>query len=260
MVMLWVRRDWPMHDISEEYLYSAHMLQHMMLSYFLPPLGADGHPDVAAAGAARRRSAVCVLDAALPSRWSPVCCSTPMVMIIHIPTGREHLGRQRAAALRPARPGRDVVAADVDAGVRAVPRVPDGPRSGNASTSSCSRWCRRCPAAWLTFAEGAVYHAYDIQYRLWGISVTARPAAGRRDHEDRRRALPVVDRDLHVLQAIRRWLQVRATTSRRIPPRSRRTTTSRSPPPTSSASSPPRRPRGRPARANSSASTPRVDR
>ncbi len=38
MAMLWVASDWPMHDISEEYLYSAHMLQHMMLSYFLPPL------------------------------------------------------------------------------------------------------------------------------------------------------------------------------------------------------------------------------
>ncbi|MGK0423477.1 MAG: putative membrane protein, partial [Ilumatobacter sp.] len=38
MVVLWVSSDWPLHDISEEYLYSAHMLQHMMLSYFLPPL------------------------------------------------------------------------------------------------------------------------------------------------------------------------------------------------------------------------------
>ena len=36
--MLWVASDWPMHDIGEQYLYSAHMLQHMMLSYFLPPL------------------------------------------------------------------------------------------------------------------------------------------------------------------------------------------------------------------------------
>ncbi len=38
MAMLWIASDWPMHDISEEYLYSAHMLQHMMLTYFLPPL------------------------------------------------------------------------------------------------------------------------------------------------------------------------------------------------------------------------------
>ena len=28
------------------------------------------------------------------------------------------------------------------------------------------------PAAWLTFADGAVYKAYDIRYRLWGIGIT----------------------------------------------------------------------------------------
>jgi putative membrane protein len=34
--MLWLSSDWPIHDISEEYLYSVHMFQHMALSYFLP--------------------------------------------------------------------------------------------------------------------------------------------------------------------------------------------------------------------------------
>ena len=38
MALLWAASDWPIHDIGEKYLYSVHMLQHMMLSYFLPPL------------------------------------------------------------------------------------------------------------------------------------------------------------------------------------------------------------------------------
>ena len=38
MLMLWTASDWPTHDIGEQYLYSIHMLQHMMLTYFLPPL------------------------------------------------------------------------------------------------------------------------------------------------------------------------------------------------------------------------------
>ncbi|MCU1344568.1 MAG: hypothetical protein JWL70_834 [Acidimicrobiia bacterium] len=38
VVMLWVASDWPLHDLGERYLYSAHMVQHMMLSYFMPPM------------------------------------------------------------------------------------------------------------------------------------------------------------------------------------------------------------------------------
>ncbi|HRB05394.1 MAG TPA: cytochrome c oxidase assembly protein, partial [Ilumatobacteraceae bacterium] len=38
MLLLFTASTWPIHQIGEDYLYSAHMLQHMMLSYFLPPL------------------------------------------------------------------------------------------------------------------------------------------------------------------------------------------------------------------------------
>ncbi|MCU1398211.1 MAG: hypothetical protein JWN62_1320, partial [Acidimicrobiales bacterium] len=45
IVTLWAASDWPIHDIGETYLYSAHMLQHMMLSYFLPPLAVLAMPE-----------------------------------------------------------------------------------------------------------------------------------------------------------------------------------------------------------------------
>ena len=38
MVLLFVASTWPIHQIGEDYLYSVHMFQHMILSYFLPPL------------------------------------------------------------------------------------------------------------------------------------------------------------------------------------------------------------------------------
>ena len=44
MLVLWAASDWPVHDISEEYLYSVHMVQHMALSYFLPPLALMATP------------------------------------------------------------------------------------------------------------------------------------------------------------------------------------------------------------------------
>jgi putative membrane protein len=38
ILLLWLSSDWPVHDLAEEYLYSMHMIQHMALSYFMPPL------------------------------------------------------------------------------------------------------------------------------------------------------------------------------------------------------------------------------
>jgi len=36
--VLWVASDWPVHDLSEEYLYSIHMIQHMVFTLVMAPL------------------------------------------------------------------------------------------------------------------------------------------------------------------------------------------------------------------------------
>ena len=38
VAMLWLAADWPMHDIAEEHLYFVHMLQHLLISFIIPPL------------------------------------------------------------------------------------------------------------------------------------------------------------------------------------------------------------------------------
>jgi putative membrane protein len=38
VVCLWVASDWPLHDLAEDRLYSAHMVQHFLLTMVLPPL------------------------------------------------------------------------------------------------------------------------------------------------------------------------------------------------------------------------------
>lgn len=44
MVVLWVGADWPVHDLAERYLYSIHMLQHMLFTLVAPPLILAGMP------------------------------------------------------------------------------------------------------------------------------------------------------------------------------------------------------------------------
>ena len=37
VALLWFASDWPMHDIAEEYLFSVHMTQHLLLTFAVPP-------------------------------------------------------------------------------------------------------------------------------------------------------------------------------------------------------------------------------
>ena len=44
VVVLWAVSDWPLHDIAENYLYSAHMVQHTVDSVIAAPLLLMGTP------------------------------------------------------------------------------------------------------------------------------------------------------------------------------------------------------------------------
>jgi len=37
VVLLWLASDWPIHDIGENSLYTAHMVQHLLLTLLVPP-------------------------------------------------------------------------------------------------------------------------------------------------------------------------------------------------------------------------------
>jgi putative membrane protein len=41
---LWLGADWPMHDFSEDFLFSAHMVQHLLFTFVAPPLMLMGLP------------------------------------------------------------------------------------------------------------------------------------------------------------------------------------------------------------------------
>ncbi len=44
MAVMWIAADWPIHDLAENYLFSVHMLQHMMFSMVAVPLQVSGMP------------------------------------------------------------------------------------------------------------------------------------------------------------------------------------------------------------------------
>ncbi|MEA2613935.1 MAG: putative rane protein [Chloroflexota bacterium] len=44
MAVLWIGADYPIHDLAERYLYSMHMVQHMLFTLVAPPLLIAGVP------------------------------------------------------------------------------------------------------------------------------------------------------------------------------------------------------------------------
>lgn len=173
MVMLWAASDWPIHDIGEEYLYSVHMVQHMMLSYFLPPLALLATPEwllrvlVGDGRAYRVLSWLC----------KPVVAGVAFnlaVIVSHIP------GVVNASVTSPSPVLHYFVHVMVVTTGLLMWMPVCGPfrelRMGTAPTMIylfLMSVVPTIPAAWLTFADGAVYKAYDRPVRLWGISVTA---------------------------------------------------------------------------------------
>jgi putative membrane protein len=170
MAMLWIASDWPLHDISEEYLYSAHMLQHMMLSYFLPPLVLLATPTWlmrVLVGDGRFYRVVVFFT-------RPVVAGVlfnVVVMITHIPlvvnasveNGPFHYSLHFL-----------VVALSLLMWMPVVGPLPELRISplGKCVYLFLMSIVPTIPAAWLTFADGAVYRNYDHPVRVWGLSVT----------------------------------------------------------------------------------------
>jgi putative membrane protein len=169
---LWVASDWPVHDIAEEYLYAGHMVQHILLSLVVPPLFLLATPTWLArlvigdgwfAGHIVRWLARPVVAGVLfnavvvLTHWPAVVNATVDSAVLHYGLHVLLFGTALlmwtpvcgpVPELRLSLPGQMVYLFLMSV----VPTV---------------------PAAWLTFADGVVYEAYDVPDRLWGLSVTS---------------------------------------------------------------------------------------
>jgi putative membrane protein len=171
MVILWAASDWPIHDIGEGYLYSVHMLQHMMLSYFLPPLALLATPEWllrALIGRGRVYSAVRWLCrpvvAAIIFNVAVIVSHIPGVVNASLENGALHYGIHLL-----------VVSTALLMWMPVCGPIPEFRISTGATMIYLflQSVVPTLPAAWLTFAEGAVYRPYGEQpLRVWGLTVT----------------------------------------------------------------------------------------
>jgi len=166
--LLWFSTDWPMHAISEEYLYSVHMFQHMVLAYFVPPLVLLAIPEwlfraVIGEGKAYR----------FVKRLSkPIVAGllfNVVVMITHIP-GLVN----RSAESSPLHYAMHILVVSTALCMWSPICSPAKEfhigYAGKTIYLFLMSVVPTVPAAWLTFAEDSVYKHYDIPIRVWGLS------------------------------------------------------------------------------------------
>jgi putative membrane protein len=177
VALLWFASDWPMHDIAEEYLFSVHMTQHLLLTFAVPPAFLLATPEWLARlvlGHGRLKRAFYTIARPVPAavafsalqlltHWPGVVDTSVENALVHYVV---HAALVSTAfllwipvcgplpELRISYPAQMLYLFVISI----VPTV---------------------PSAWLIFAEGSVYAVYDIPQRLWGISVTTdQQAAG----------------------------------------------------------------------------------
>ncbi|MGH9271871.1 MAG: cytochrome c oxidase assembly protein [Ilumatobacteraceae bacterium] len=172
MAILWVASDWPIHDIGEGYLYSVHMFQHMMLSYFLPPLVLLATPEWLLRVLIGNGRVYAVL------RWlcRPVVAGVIFnvaVIITHIPGVVNASVTSDSAAVHYGLHVMVVLASLLMWMPVCGPfRELQMGTGGKMIYLFLQSVLPTIPAGWLTFAEGTVYEAYDSPVRVWNLSVT----------------------------------------------------------------------------------------
>lgn len=168
--LLWAGADWPIHDIGEGYLYSVHMFQHMVFSYFAPPLLLMAMPEW------MMRTLLGTGRTYKVAAWfsKPVVAGflfNIIVMVTHIPlvvntsadNGLVHYLLHLFVVLLALLMWMPVVGP--------IPEWQMKPL-GKCVYLFLMSVVPTVPAGWLTFAEGTVYKHYRTPVRVWGISVT----------------------------------------------------------------------------------------
>lgn len=170
IAVLWIASDWPLHDISEEYLYSAHMVQHLLISMIVPPLLLTAMPewlarliisDQGRVGSWTRRMTHPVVAGSV---FNLVVVFTHLTVVVNTSAenGAFHYLVHLMVFMSALWMWTPVIGP--------IPEVRISPQ-GQIVYLFLMSVIPTVPSGFLTFAEGTLYEAYDHEVRLFGMSV-----------------------------------------------------------------------------------------
>lgn len=171
VILLWIAADYPMHDIAEEYLYSVHMLQHLLIAFIVPPLLLMAMPEWLAR--------LLVLDGGVTAKILRVLTKPVVAGVLF--NALQVLTHWGGVVNLSSENGPFHYM--IHLGVFFTALLMWFPVLGPLKEVHMSEPVKliylflmsivpTVPAGWLTFAEGVVYDAYDHDHNLWGIDPT----------------------------------------------------------------------------------------
>ena len=178
VLVLWIMSDWPLHDIAETYLYSAHMIQHMLMAFVAAPLFLLATPrwlaDLLVGDGSRVARALLWITrpvaAGVIFNLVTIMLHWPAAVRLSVRSGPTHYSMHLllfCAALLMWMP----ICGPIEERRLVAP--------AKMLYLFLQSIVPTVPAGWLTFAENPVYKVYDHEPRLWGISVLSdQQAAG----------------------------------------------------------------------------------
>jgi len=170
IVLFWVAGDWPLHDIAENFLYSAHMVQHLLVTFMIPPLLLLALPEWLAR--------LIFLEGGLVSRLMRLI-TRPVVAGLAF-NALQLFGYWTWTVNTSSSNGSFHYTMHVSYFFLGM--LMWFPILGPLKELQMSEMGKMIylflmsiiptvPAGWLAFAGDAVYRSYDIPYRMWGMSV-----------------------------------------------------------------------------------------
>lgn len=167
---LWLGSDWPMHELSEGYLFSAHMVQHTLFSLVAPPLLLIGMPRWllrSMVGGPRAVKVAKVFTRPLIGLllFNTVIVVTHWPMLVDLSLTSELVHFLLHSVLF------------VSATIMWWPVVDPLPELSRLSEPGKMLYLflqsivPTVPASFLTFADNPIYEFYTTVPRLWGIGV-----------------------------------------------------------------------------------------
>ena len=170
VVMLWIGADWPLHELSEDFLFSGHMVQHTLFSLVAPPLLLLGMP----AWMLRTLLSSLKLERVARVLTKPLIALLLfnfVIVVTHVPTVVDAAVRSEAVHFLV---HTVLFLSSVLMWWPVIDPLPETKRLSEPAKMLylfLQSIVPTVPASFLTSSEGVLYESYAGFPRLWGIDV-----------------------------------------------------------------------------------------